>query len=169
MARGGATMFEIAQALGVGMSSLHRWAAIHEDFRKVLYCEGHDAFDDRLERTLAERASGYSYETEKVFSNGERVKVIEHIPPDMGAIKMWLGTRRRNKWADQPQDVNITAHVTTDTDERSLAMATVAMLRAVAERQTTIEHEPAEEARTEASDDESYPTTTERDDDFTGA
>ena len=58
-------------------------------------------FDDRVERSLAQRAMGYTYHAEKVFHFQGRViraTTVEHLPPDPGAAKFWLCNRRPDKW-----------------------------------------------------------------------
>jgi hypothetical protein len=67
---------------------------------------GKEEFDSRIERSLAMKAAGYSYHSEKIFiSDGEpiRVPVVEHVPPEVGAIKLWLGNRRPDKWRDKSE------------------------------------------------------------------
>jgi hypothetical protein len=131
MARGGATVFEIAHALKVTTQTLHNWAARHEGFFDALYREGKPAFDERIKRTLADRALGYSFESEKVFANGQRMKVIEHVPPDPGAMKLWLTNRDPANWSDkQNVDASINAKIETTgaDDDRQLAMAVLALI-----------------------------------------
>lgn len=65
---------------------------------------GKDLPDDRVERSLYQRAIGYTFDAEKVFcSNGRiaRAAVVEHVPPDIGAAKLWLTNRRPDKWRDK--------------------------------------------------------------------
>lgn len=133
MSRGGATVFEIAQALKVNTVTLYNWAARHEGFFNALYNEGRDAFDARIERTLADRALGYTFEAEKVFSNGSRMSVLEHVPPDIGAAKMWLTNRNPGRWAErQTLDANVNATIKeapqTPEEKRQLAMEILFLL-----------------------------------------
>lgn len=109
MAKLGGTDFEIAQELRVSTSTVWLWRSKHETFSRALM-EGRDAFDDRIERSLAQKAAGYTFHTEKVFQfEGQivRANIVEHVAPDVGAIKMWLGNRRPDKWKDK-QEVNLT-------------------------------------------------------------
>jgi hypothetical protein len=109
MAKLGGTDFEIAEELGISTSTLWRWRSKYEDFSSAL-SEGKNAFDDRAERSLAQKAVGYSFHTEKVFQFEGRVvraALVEHIAPNVGALKMWLGNRRPDKWKDK-QEVNVT-------------------------------------------------------------
>ena len=32
-----------------------------------------------------------------------RAQIVEHVPPDVGAIKLWLGNRRPDKWRDKQE------------------------------------------------------------------
>lgn len=155
MARGGATVHEIAQALGVTRQTLNNWAAQHEAFFAALYVDGKSAYDDRIEATMAERALGYSFESEKVFSNGMRMKVIEHVPPDVGAAKMWLSSRRPDKWRDKT-DLNIGGELKVESaGDRELALATIALIRGAAERgaDATQDDETHEDHGSSATDD----------------
>lgn len=105
MAKMGATDFEIAEELGVVTSTLWLWRSKFREFSNSLL-EGKHAFDDRAERSLAMKAIGYTYHSEKIFCHeGEviRVPIVEHVPPDVGAIKMWLGNRRPEKWKEKAE------------------------------------------------------------------
>jgi hypothetical protein len=105
MALMGAGDFEIAEELGVKTSTVWRWRGKYPEFCSALD-QGKDAFDDRIERSLAQRAAGYSIHTEKVFNyEGTivRADVVEHYPPDVGAIKLWLGNRRPDKWKEKQE------------------------------------------------------------------
>jgi hypothetical protein len=109
MAKLGGTDFEIAEELGISTSTLWRWRSKYEDLSRALM-EGRDAFDDRAERSLAQKAIGYTFHTEKVMQFEGRIvraDIVEHVPPDVGALKMWLGNRRPDKWKDK-QEVNVT-------------------------------------------------------------
>ena len=108
MARLGGSDFEIAEEMGVSTNTLGRWRSKYPELCEALN-QGKDAFDDRAERSLALRAIGYSVHTEKLFcceGSVVRADMIEHFPPDVGALKMWLGNRRPDKWKDK-QEVKI--------------------------------------------------------------
>ena len=105
MAKLGGTDMEIAQELGVDTATLWRWRSKYPEMCNALL-EGKEAFDNRAERSLAQKAIGYSYHSEKVFCHdGQiiRAEIVEHVPPDVGAIKMWLGNRRPDKWRDRQE------------------------------------------------------------------
>jgi hypothetical protein len=59
--------------------------------------------DDRVERSLYQRAVGYTYSSEKIFHHQgaiTRAECVEHVPPDPGAAKLWLTNRRAEEWRD---------------------------------------------------------------------
>lgn len=98
----GATDFELAEEFEVSTVTIWRWTVQHEDFCNAVVV-GKNAYDDRIERALAQRASGYSYHTQKVFNfQGAivRADVVEHVPADIGAAKLWLTNRRPDRWRD---------------------------------------------------------------------
>lgn len=105
MAKLGGTDFEIAEELGVKTSTIWRWRSKYPDFCSALN-EGKEEFDNRIERSLAMKAAGYSYHSEKIIvSEGGviRVPIVEHVPPEVGAAKLWLGNRRPDKWRDRSE------------------------------------------------------------------
>lgn len=124
MCRRGATDHDLAEEFGVATSTIWRWTVKHEDFCSAIKSEK-DGFDDRVERALAQRAIGYTYNSEKVFShNGEivRAEIIEHLPPDVGAAKMWLTNRRRATWSEVVRnEITGKIAVTDESDKMALA------------------------------------------------
>jgi hypothetical protein len=102
MCRRGGTDYDLAQEFGVVTSTIWSWSLKHVDFSNALKTEK-EGFDDRVERSLAQRAVGYSYHATKVMQhNGVPVyaEYIEHVPPDLGACKLWLTNRRKKDWTD---------------------------------------------------------------------
>ena len=100
----GATDADLAEAFGVDTSTVWRWRTQHEEFCNALIVNKGE-YDDRVERSLAQRAVGYSYDAVKIFMPSGADKPVyapyrEHVPPDPGACKLWLTNRRRAEWAD---------------------------------------------------------------------
>lgn len=98
----GATDAELADFFKVNLSTLRLWTVEHPDFSEAV-TRGKEAMDNRIERSLAQRAMGYDITTEKVFNhNGKivRAKTREHVPADPGAAMNWLKNRRRGEWQD---------------------------------------------------------------------
>lgn len=101
----GFTDEEMADFFGIGTSTLYRWKAEHIDFRDAIKIGGSPC-DDRVERSLYQRATGYVIKSEKVFNaNGKvlRADTYEHIPPDTGAAIFWLKNRRKEQWRDKTE------------------------------------------------------------------
>lgn len=107
----GATDEEIAEFFGVSTRTLIRWKAAHPEFCQALK-SGKAFADDRVERSLYQRAVGYEQEAVKIFmpANKEEpvfAKYKERVAPDVGAAIFWLKNRRSEEWKDK-------RHVETD-------------------------------------------------------
>lgn len=102
MAKLGATQREIALAVGVTEKTFSLW--MHEKPKlSAAVKPGKRAADERVERSLYQRATGYSFDSEKIFQyEGEEVRVpyVEHVPPSDTAMIFWLKNRRRDRWRD---------------------------------------------------------------------
>ena len=106
----GATVSELAQMFGVQNATIWKWRQTHEEFDNA-FPEFGSRYDERVERALAERAVGYSYNATKFFNYQGTIvsqEYIEHVPPDLTAIKMWLSARKPDKWRVK-DEVEITA------------------------------------------------------------
>lgn len=107
LCRRGATDYELAEEFGVATTTIWRWQCQHEDFCNAVQT-GKGAFDRRIERALAQRAAGYTYHTEKVFQfQGQiiRARVVEHVPADVSAAKLWLTNRDPANWREATQRI----------------------------------------------------------------
>lgn len=96
----GATIAELARAFGIENSTVWRWRQTYPEFDNA-FTELGSAYDDRLERTLAERAAGYSYPVQKPVVVKGQLQIVEyweHAVPDIAALKYWLMVRRPDKW-----------------------------------------------------------------------
>lgn len=101
----GATDEDLADFFEVSIRTIANWKAQNADFLQALK-GGKAQADDRVERSLYQRAVGYSFDSEKVFSNrGEvvRAKTREHCPPDVTAQIFWLKNRRPGDWRDKQE------------------------------------------------------------------
>lgn len=102
LAKEGATDFEVAKAFKVNVESIYEWKNRYPEFSKALKVGKRQA-DKRVERSLYERATGYSFEAVKIFLHEGKeviVKYIEHVPPDATSMIFWLKNRRKDKWRD---------------------------------------------------------------------
>ena len=106
----GATDKDLAEFFKVTTVTIWRWRSEHEEFCNALRV-GKGFPDERVVRSLYQRAIGYSFDSEKIMQhNGEAVRVpyTEHVAPDPVACKMWLINRMPNEWRDK-QEMNVTA------------------------------------------------------------
>ena len=107
MCANGATDADLASAFDVTTMTIWRWNAKHEKFGAALKIAKGE-YDDRVERALAQRAVGYSFDTVKIFlPAGSREPVLvpyrEHVPPDPYAAFKWLSCRRMSEWRDRKE------------------------------------------------------------------
>lgn len=101
----GATDIEIADFFKVNVATIYRWRNTLPEFCEAVRA-GKDAADERVERSLYQRAVGYTFESEKVFQfQGQivRAETREHVPPDPGAAFNWLKNRRGDTWRDKQE------------------------------------------------------------------
>jgi hypothetical protein len=79
-------------------------SAKHPQFGEALKI-GKSEADDRVERSLYQRAVGYTYPAVKIFMPaGAKAPIYapyeEHVPPDVTAGIFWSKNRRPDKWRD---------------------------------------------------------------------
>lgn len=111
MAKLGATSREIAQALDVNETTLWRWSHQNQKFSNALKV-GKDEADERVVQSLYRSATGYSFDSEKIFQQGGKViraPFVEHVPPHPTSCIFWLKNRRPDVWRDrQEHDLSVT-------------------------------------------------------------
>ena len=105
LCRLGATDVEIADFFEVNPTTIYEWKNVHEPFSKAL-TRGKEQADDRVERSLYQRAVGYDYPAVKIFMPAGAPAPVyaeykEHHPADVGAAKMWLSNRRGEEWREK--------------------------------------------------------------------
>lgn len=101
----GATDRDIADFFEISEATLYRWKLAHPAFCEALKV-GKEPADDRVEQSLYRKATGYSFDTVKIFQfNGTPVVVdyVEHVPPSDTACIFWLKNRRPERWRDKPE------------------------------------------------------------------
>jgi hypothetical protein len=100
---------EIADFFEVNVATIYRWKNENAAFCEALKV-GKDIADERVVRSLYNRAVGYTFDSEKLItvSGGkdtgsivERHAIKEHVPPDTTAQIFWLKNRRRHEWRDK--------------------------------------------------------------------
>jgi len=99
----GAGEDDIAAFFGITRATLDAWKERHDGFRAVLDEAASDA-DRDVERSLYERATGYSHPEDKVFANAGKPLVVattKHYPPDPTSMMFWLKNRQPARWRDK--------------------------------------------------------------------
>ncbi len=106
----GATDDEMADFFGVHRSTLYRWKLEHPDFCDAIKA-GKAIADDRVERSLYQKATGFDYTEEqaikvKVGQHEEKVEIVEvrrHAPADTTAAIFWMKNRKPEDWRDKTE------------------------------------------------------------------
>ena len=105
----GRGMGEVADALKISRSVLYEWKDKHPEISDAIEQGLADA-DERIERSLFDRAAGYVRPEERLLvvsggqgmgSSVERHNVDVAVAPDPTCIKFWLTNRRRKLWSDK--------------------------------------------------------------------
>lgn len=99
----GATDIEIADFFEVSDRTVYRWQIKYPEFCQALKA-GKDVADDRVERALYHKATGYTFQSEKIFQHqGDIIRATtrEHVPPDATSMIFWLKNRRPDQWRDK--------------------------------------------------------------------
>jgi len=101
----GATNEDLAGLFDVAVRTIDNWIATIPEFAAAVQ-QGRDIADAAVVQSLHSRATGYSYETEKIFHyRGDVRKVLHtvHYPPDTTACMFWLRNRRRRHWLEKAE------------------------------------------------------------------
>ena len=115
---------QIAELFGVSEQTVKDWYKRHPEFLASVK-KAKAISDDKVERSLFERATGYSVPDVHVSSYEGDVTltpVIKHYPPDPASMIFWLKNRRRKKWRDK-QDHEITGSLTLNDAAIALGVA----------------------------------------------
>lgn len=121
----GATNADLADFFGVAISTVKLWAVQHEEFSAALKV-GKEQADQQVERSLYQRAVGYTFDSEKVLTvKGEvvRVPIREHVAPDVTAQIFWLKNRQPERWREK-QQVELSGEVKTGFDPKAFEKLT---------------------------------------------
>lgn len=113
----GATDMEVADFFEVNVATLNRWKAEHQEFCASLKI-GKVTADDRVERSLFARATGYEHDEVDIRVIGQEIvqtPIRKHYAPDTTAAIFWLKNRRPAEWRDK-QEIehggNVTVEIT---------------------------------------------------------
>jgi hypothetical protein len=109
MARHGATDEEIAEAFEVHVQTVYNWKKKNPEFFAKLSAWKEEA-DEKVERKLYERATGYDCKETKLFCHEGMIvaeDIVKHHPPDTTAMIFWLKNRKPKEWRDRVENANI--------------------------------------------------------------
>ena len=104
-ARDGLTDEQLAEKIGIAVSTLYDWKNKFLDISEALK-KGKEIVDMEVENALLKRALGYSYTevmTEESTEGTKRRETVKFIPPDTTAQIFWLKNRRPDKYRDKPE------------------------------------------------------------------
>lgn len=100
----GATDQEIADFFKVEVRTIYRWKHDHDEFCQALKA-GKSVADERVERSLYQKAVGYEQDEVKIFMPAGAEKPVyaefrAKVAPDTTAAIFWLKNRRSQDWRD---------------------------------------------------------------------
>jgi hypothetical protein len=104
LANRGWTDKEMSDFFGVCEKTWNNWKKKHEEFLQSLKDWKLEA-DERVERSLYERATGYSHPDTHVSNYQGDVTLtplIKEYPPDPTSMIFWLKNRKKEQWRDKP-------------------------------------------------------------------
>lgn len=104
-ARDGYTFQDIANRIGIAVSTLRMWRMQYKDIDNALK-KGREIIDYKVENALLKSALGYHTKEVKVTTTiryGKTVETIKEVTdkeqaPNVSAIQCWLYNRLPNKW-----------------------------------------------------------------------
>jgi hypothetical protein len=99
----GLSQEQMAQLLKIATQTLWDWMQKNPDFSDAVK-GGKGISDDKVERSLYERALGYSHPEDQIFQfQGSPVIVptVKHYPPDATSAIFWLKNRRPENWRER--------------------------------------------------------------------
>lgn len=132
LAQLGATDQEVADFFEVDVRTIYRWKHDYDEFCQSLKV-GKDIADDRVERSLYQKAIGYEQDEVKIFMPSQALEPVyapyrAKIAPDTTAAIFWLKNRRSGAWHDKREVEHSGGMEVTTKDQRDAAIA--AALRA---------------------------------------
>ena len=103
-ARDGLTYEQIANNMGIGLTTLKEWRQKELSISTALK-KGKEVVDIEVENALLKRAIGYTtkIKEQKIDKDGNVVELEReiHVAPDTTAQIFWLKNRKKEKWRDK--------------------------------------------------------------------
>lgn len=103
----GATDQEVADFFDVDVRTIYRWKHEYPEFCQALKT-GKEVADERVERSLYQRAIGYEQEEVKIFMPSGASEPVyapfrAKVASDTTAAIFWLKNRRKDDWRDKTE------------------------------------------------------------------
>lgn len=103
LARLGWTNAQMAAFFGIPKKTWDDWILKKPAFKAAVADWKREA-DARVERSLYERAMGYSHPEDRIFCQEGKIIIqptVKHYPPDTTACIFWLKNRQPEQWRDR--------------------------------------------------------------------
>ena len=100
----GLTDEQLAYTFGVSRQTIENWKKSPEILLHLK--KGKEVADQMVERSLFERANGYSHPEDKIMQYEGKpiiVPTTKHYPPDTLAAIFWLKNRKPKDWRDRQE------------------------------------------------------------------
>lgn len=146
--RDGYTYQDIANRIGISVSTLKTWRTKYPDIDKAL-SKGREIIDYKVENALLKSALGYMTKEVKVTTvmrNGKVVETIREVTdkeqaPNISAAQCWLYNRLPKKW----KNMNSRSNILEEMDEDTSIHVTVTRASNNSNNQTSIESNEEED------------------------
>ena len=111
----GATVEQICEALGVGVSTFMTYKNKHQELQDA-YKKGTTEFVFELKGELAYLATRHTVETNKVYKKKDEItgnettyqeKIIKEVDPDIAAINLLLKNLDKDNWSNDPANLEL--------------------------------------------------------------
>ncbi|MEO1658260.1 MAG: helix-turn-helix domain-containing protein [Pseudomonadota bacterium] len=137
----GATDQELADFFEVHVSTIYRWRNQYAPFCEAV-TRGKEHADERVVRSLFQRAVGYEHGAVKIFMpQGAKAPVYagykEHVPADVGAAMNWLTNRQPKNWKSKQ------SHEHTGNDGGPIEVQTQRIVRRAVPANSSTETQPS--------------------------
>ncbi len=101
----GATNAVLADFFQTTTQTINNWASAHQEFFDAIKVGKAEA-DDIVEKSLFQRAVGYTHDAVKIFMPANAAEPVyapyrEHLPPDPTSMIFWLKNRKPVEWRDR--------------------------------------------------------------------
>lgn len=132
----GATNADLADFFKVSITTIKNWAVAHPEFLAAMRV-GKDDANERVKRSLYERAVGYTFDAVKIFLPKDATEPVivpyrEHVPPDAHAAFKWMQNRDPENWRERVDVAHSGAVDVTDTSAEKRAKAILSLIAASA-------------------------------------